>query len=482
MNKKSQQEHPFFDPDKPGSIFVGIDRYHHHTPQQPRNALTFVQEGNADDRFRQFLLDNIGEAECCPYIPDVELLRYDLSTMKRVPPVEPHVPFGEYISKVLLPFFQEHCLPPARRISLQDAVYGYRHKGEPDCSILKRYLMQESAYLDFRLQQQEKRTLYRCQPRYEFPLKVVENDFGYLVFSDNEIGRNGFRECIRHITDHYFDPHYDAGHLAVYDCMSVDGKLAPLIDASFKPCKPMELDYSFDFYPASYIGLGELPEGFTDRLEPVYYHSMEATAGAFIKFATDWNLNKDTRIAVSRENHDIYRLLTVMQNGYMNIHEQPFTYFGELLPYAEELEKITQVKAPGDFDAEKFRQASLEIRKAADGILKRDFDARGHRSLEKMLNDPAVVFTVGSQKLNGIQKSALASGYALYIPENNTRVTRHLLYCKANLEVGRIEHSSKPFNVKTYMMKNGLLYPLPEEKKAVQKTENKNKRGNNRIK
>ncbi|MCS2681100.1 DUF6047 family protein [Bacteroides ovatus] len=39
----------------------------------------------------------------------------------------------------------------------------------------------------------------------------MENDFGYLIFSGNEIGRNGFRECIRYITDHYFDPHYDTG-------------------------------------------------------------------------------------------------------------------------------------------------------------------------------------------------------------------------------------------------------------------------------
>lgn len=482
MNKKSQQENPFFDPDKPGSIFVGIDRYHHYTPQQPLNALMFVQEGNADDRFRQFLLDNIGEAECCPYIPDVELLRYDLHTMKSVPPPDSHVPFEEYISKALLPFFQEHCLPPAKRIFLQDAVYGYSHKGEPDCGILKRYLTRESSYPEFRLRQQEKRTLYRCQPRYEFPLKVVENEFGYLIFSGNEIGRNGFRECIRHITDHYFNPHYDAGHLAVYDRMSANDKLVPLIDASFKPCKPMELDYSFDFHPASYVGLDKLPEGFTDQLEPVYYHSMEPAAGAFMKFATDWNLNKDTRVAVSRENQDIYRLLTVTRNGYMNIHEQPFTYFNELLPFAENLEKITQTKVPGDFDAEKFRQASLEIRKAADGILKRDFDVRGHRSLENMLNDPAVVFTVGSQRLNGIQKSALASGYALYIPENNTYVTRHLMYCKADFEQGRIEHSSNPFNVKTYTLKDGLLYPLPEEKKTVQKTESKNKRSNNRIK
>lgn len=176
-------ENPFSDPDKPGSIFVGMDRYHQYSPHQPRNALTFIQKGDADSLFRKFLIDNIKEAECCPYIPDTELLRFDLANMRQVPPVDTHTPFEEYISKELLPYFQEHCIPPAKRISLRDAVYTYKYKNEPDGGILKKYLMQEPAYLEFRLQQQEKRTLYRCQPRYTFPLKVVENDFGYLIFS-----------------------------------------------------------------------------------------------------------------------------------------------------------------------------------------------------------------------------------------------------------------------------------------------------------
>ena len=299
---------------------------------------------------------------------------------------------------------------------------------------------------------------------------------------DTEIGRNGFRECIRYITDHYFDPHYDTGHLAVYDSTFMDKNLVPLIDAAYKPCKPMELDYSFDFYPASYIGLDELPKEFIDSLKPVCYHSMEATAGDFIKFATDWHFNKDTQVSISRENHDIYRLLTVMRNGYMNIHEQPFTYFNELLPYAKEFEKVTQVKSAGEFDTGKFKRLSTEIRKAADGILKRDFDVRGHRSLENMLNDSTVTFTVGSRKLNEVQKTALASGYALYLPENNKEATRHLLFCKTDFEQGRIEGSSKPFGVRTYVIKDGLLCPLPEEKNTVKKTENKNRHNNNRLK
>lgn len=88
-----------------------MDRYHQYSPHQPRNALTFIQKGDADSLFRKFLIDNIKEAECCPYIPDTELLRFDLANMRQVPPVDTHTPFEEYISKELLPYFQEHCIP-----------------------------------------------------------------------------------------------------------------------------------------------------------------------------------------------------------------------------------------------------------------------------------------------------------------------------------------------------------------------------------
>ena len=53
MDKRNQMENPFFDPDKPGSIFVGMDRYHQYSPHQPRNALTFIPKGDADSLFRK---------------------------------------------------------------------------------------------------------------------------------------------------------------------------------------------------------------------------------------------------------------------------------------------------------------------------------------------------------------------------------------------------------------------------------------------
>ena len=43
----------------------------------------------------------------------------------------------------------------------------------------------------------------------------------------------------------------------------------------------------------------------------------------------------------------------------MNIHDKPFTYYRELLPLAEQLEKVTQVKSAGLFDVQAFKELSL---------------------------------------------------------------------------------------------------------------------------
>ena len=121
----------------------------------------------------------------------------------------------------------------------------------------------------------------------------------------------------------------------------------------------------------------------------------------------------------------------------------------------------------------------MEIREAADSILKRDFDVRGHRSLKNMLDDPMVEFTVGNRRLNDVQKSVLSSGYALYIPENNREAVRHLQYCMADFGQNWMKNSSEPFPVKTYTLKEGLLHPLPTD--IYKKPENQ-KRKTNRLK
>lgn len=481
MNKRNQLENPFFDPDKPGSIFIAVDRYHRFIPL-PNNSLTFVQErqeGKADAAFHKFLTDNVNGVRCCTYVPDVQMVRYDLNLMRDVPPPDMHVPFDKYIRQELLPYLQQNFLHPSRQISLPDAVYSSRYKRNPDCSILKKYFVQEADYMSFRRNQDERQRIYQGEANYQTPLKVVENDYGYLIFSGNEIGKEGFRECLQHITDHYFDPHYDIGHLGIYEYPYVTEELVAHIDASYRIDRTRQLTNSFEFQRENHVSQFKLPDKFMNGLTPLFYSPMETTADGFMELLNKFHFDSDVRAQISPPNRDIYRLLTVMKNGYMNINEQPFTYFGELLPVAKKFERITQIQTAADFNMEKFKQASIEIRQAADGILKRDFDVRGHRSLKNILDDPMVEFTVGDRRLNDVQKSVLSSGYALYIPENNREPVRHLQYCMADFGENRMRNSSEPFPVKTYTLKEGLLHPLSTD--TNKKPENL-KRNTNRLK
>lgn len=487
MDKRDQMENSFFDPERPGSIFIAIDRYHHYTPL-PGNSLRFV-EGNqrevTDAAFYKFLSDNVNEVKSCTYVPDVEMVRYDLNWMRDVPSQDTHMPLDKYIRQELLPYLQRSFQYPSRQISLSDAVYCSRYKGDTDCSILKKYFVQEADYMSFRRSQDERQKIYRGEANFRTPLKVVENDFGYLIFSGNEIGKEGFRECLQHIIDHYFDPHYDIGHLGVYEYPYVTEELAAHIDASYRIDHARQLNNSFEFQRENHVPQSKLPDKFINGLTPLFYSPMETTADGFMELADKFHFDPDVRAQIIPSNRDIYRLLTVMKNGYMNIHEQPFTYFKELLPVARKLERITQVRSAADFDRKEFKQASMEIREAADSILKRDFDVRGHRSLKNMLDDPMVEFTVGNRRLNDVQKSVLSSGYALYIPENNREAVRHLQYCMADFGRNRMKNSSEPFPVKTYTLKEGLLHPLPtninKKPRAVKKPENQ-KRKTNRLK
>ena len=190
MEKKNQMENPFFDPERPGSIFIAVDRYHHFIPL-PNNSLAFVQERQeekTDAAFHKFLTDNVNAVRCCTYVPDVQMMRYDLNLMRDVPPPDMHVTFDKYIRQELLPYLQQNYLSPSRQISLPDAVYSARYKRTPDCSILKKYFMQEADYMSFRRNQDERQKIYRGEANFRTPLKVVENDHGYLKSEKKDSG------------------------------------------------------------------------------------------------------------------------------------------------------------------------------------------------------------------------------------------------------------------------------------------------------
>lgn len=185
-----------------------------------------------------------------------------------------------------------------------------------------------------------------------------------------------------------------------------------------------------------------------------------------------------------RERKNIYRLLTVMRNGYMNVHEKPFTYFDTLLPVARKLEQVTQVKNAAAFNADDFRIYSSVLSRQAEAILQRDFDVRGHRSIVNELDDENLAFTVGRVKLNSVQRAVLHDGHAVHLPENDSPENRRQAYCMADRFENRLVTSARPFpGVRTYRMtSDGLIRPVdPEPDGKAKKRETKSKSNKPKI-
>lgn len=460
-----------FSPEQPGVICIAADRHGHYTPS-PENALRFLQGGDTEGGIRRFLDDNVKAVRHCAYVPDVSLLVFRLRALKDVPLPEEGQRADSYIRGTLFPHLASEDRLPDKEIALKDAVYSSRTKGTPDCTALNRPLMQDPGYEGFLSEQRERKDTYRDGPEYLLPLTVVENHHGYLLFSGNETGRKGFKACIQHIADHYFDPHYDMRHLYIYECPAQADGLAPYIDTAYAPHRYLPVS-GFDFSPQRYVDAWRLPKEFLAGLKPVFQHPLKPDFEGFQGFISRFREDERTKVTVSRPNHDICRLLAIIRHGYMNVHEKPFTYFDALLPMARKLERITQVKSPGQFNAEDFRIHSLALRLQAETILRRDFDVRGHRSLVHELDDPNLAFQVGHAKLSAVQRAVLADGHALCLPENDRPGSRQQLYCRADFPGNRLEGSPSPFpGVQTYRMTHdGLLQRMDAGKtrEAVKK-------------
>lgn len=480
MDNNRLSSEPYFTPQQPGTVCIAIDRYSHYRPSS-ENALRFLQQGDVEAGVRHFLDDSVKAAFLCTYVPDVTLLVFRFQSMKDVPPPGSGQTAGRYIRDTLLPYLASESRQPEKKITLADAVYSTLTRGTPDCSVLKKHFMQESGYVEFLGRQCERKNIYRLQPEYVLPLTVVKNDFGYLLFSGNETGREGFRVFIQHVADHYFDPHYDIGRLDIHECPVLDGKLPPHIDTAYTPYGYFPVN-GFDFSPHRHVAPSELPERFTDRLTPLFSHPLRPDADSFAGFISRFKDDERTRTTVSRENYDIYRLMTVVRNGYMNVHEQPFTYFDTLLPVARKLEQVTQVKNAAAFNADDFRIHSSVLSRQAEAILRRDFDVRGHRSIENELNDGELAFTVGRVRLNSVQKAVLTDGHAVHLPENDSPENRRQSYCMVDRLENRLKTSARPFpGVRTYRMTDdGLICPVEPEGKA-RKKETKSKSNKPKI-
>lgn len=166
-----------------------------------------------------------------------------------------------------------------------------------------------------------------------------------------------------------------------------------------------------------------MPQGFTNELDPIIRSELAPNSSDFLylaKYLHNWHR---TQTPISKANMEIYRLLTIKETGYINIHSEPFSFDEAFRPLAEQLEQTTQVKAPEQLDTKRLEELMKQTRQLADHFLKDEFDVRGHRSLVRMLDDPREKVIIGTTELPQAAKTALLDGLSLHIPADTKRGT-----------------------------------------------------------
>ena len=148
------------------------------------------------------------------------------------------------------------------------------------------------------------------------PLKVVRRESGYLLFSDSKTGKEGLESYLQYTADHFFDPHAYDGPLEIYEYSGFRKELASHINSS---CRR-------GFLPGGdrkggYVSSGLLPTEFINRLEPKLYVPMSPTSEGYSGLFSQVRGYMGLELSRKPENEDIYRLLSIREHGYMNIHD-----------------------------------------------------------------------------------------------------------------------------------------------------------------
>lgn len=399
----------FFNSTAPGSLMLCLDPLHHYRPSLP-NCITLYRGTTPGRYFRHtFVPDNVQSATLCSYVPDARLLRFDIPNPSILPVPIPMQFYTTYVEQKLLPWLEANRIEPTDNVSLRDAVFMVQ-RGELGTAGT---LPKREDYREYISEQQDRERIYRCDPEFRTPLIVAQTEHGYLLFSDNPPGREGLRQYAWQVVNSYFNPHPGISFLNLYEFPYVSVQLVPLIDRSYTNSA---FGYCHRFTHDIYIPEGQMPQGFTNELNPIIRSELAPNSSDFIhlaKYLHNWHR---TQTQISKANMEIYRLLTIKETGYINIHSEPFSFDEAFRPLAEQLEQTTQVKAPEQLDSKRLEELMKQTRQLADHFLKDEFDVRGHRSVVRMLDDPLEKIVIGNTELPQAAKTALLDGLSLHIP------------------------------------------------------------------
>lgn len=398
------------------------------------------------------------------FVPDTRLELYSFPKMTDVPAISENTPQKEYINRILLPYIREKGLVPQISTNLRNALFAQSHNDilMESGELPKLTTRQLDELIQFHRKQDELAARYDYNPVYKLPVYAIETSKGMLFFSDTKVGRNGLKNFYRQLSDNYFWVHSEPGPVRQYSIHSLSYDFCPLVDACCRRNPQSGKDgYDFDDTVFSKDTLYD-----RKQWKLTFETDMEPTASEFLR------LNEFAGCPASRNNADISKLLFLMNNGFKRdlVSDPDFGYRNVFQEYASRIDNCINGQSSGQDMADILD----ELHSKAKSILHREFDVRGHRTLERMLGDMSVPFLINGDDAGKSMRQALLEGKWVYC-SRISKAAPGLHYLHGEKTCDRVVAYEKPPEGKTvYQEKDGKIIPYVPALKKEPKTKKNN--------
>lgn len=342
-------------------------------------------------------------------------------------------------------------------ILLPDVLYADSHHIPlEECSKPEYRMENTMEYLRYRAQLEEIYDNYQGRHEHNLPIVIVETSRGQLYFSSSEFGRKALQSFYQHLTDDYFSPHSENGIVREYHMR--DFPLAMLnadVDASYQ----------------KEGGTG--PYRFTEDKGRIYNHYDLGREGQTLMrifhmrpTAEDYQyLVHDRECKSNSANEAICGLLKLKTHGYLRdtILNSTFIHRKDFLELSSAINRYInsgeRQKVSSSTEKKDLFDLLDEVQLKADSILKKRYDVRGHRSLEKRLEDSHECICIGGISLENEEKRLLLKQGSIY-RERIYQRREDLHYVCADLRRDKLRISAMPLTGKIYKVENGKVIPL----------------------
>lgn len=455
-----------FRKDGEGCLLVGYETGKEKPHAESSYMLYPADPARQDPAYTFMALFHLQSAEAgrSAFIPDTRLEIYSFPKMTDVPAPAGDIAKKEYISRILLPYIREKGLVPLISTNLRNAIFAQGRSDIPMESggLPKLTAEQLDGLIRFHREQDELAVRYNYNPVHKLPLHVVETSKGMLFFSDSELGRAGLRNYYQQLTDSYFSVHGESSPVREYSTSRITPDIHPFIDASHK-MNPDTGIREFVFDPASFQKQDFDRKGWKFEFET----SMEPNSDEFLL------LKEHAHSRMSKHNNNVSKLLYLQEHGYSrDIVRAPSFEYAHVFRDLEEridasINSTGKAVSPGEPSKNLFDLVE-EVRQKAAGIIKSDYDIRGHRSFERAMKDLSYDPVIGDIRLSHPVRQALWEGKCVYLPEISAS-NPDLHYIRADKGHQKLSISATPFSRQIYREENGKIVPFQPAKAVSSK-------------